>query len=268
MKRSILILFCLTISIASGLGQSRESKPYKIFLLGGQSNMDGCGRSEDLPERYKDHPENVVTWDQNTKEWMPLGEDSFAQVRNFQFGPEVVFSHKLAKKFPDHTIAIIKTSAGGTTLYKHWVPGKNMYSRFLTKMNDGLQQLDQKNINYEVCGMLWMQGEGDTETIEMANAYESNLLLLIKDVRIKTGKPELPFVMGRISSSLLKETPWEFNFVEIVQKAQENVAAGDAHVHVINTNKLPTLKDNTHFNTKGQLSLGKNMAKAMISEIR
>lgn len=267
MKRATLILFFLIITVTTSFSQAQEMKPYKIFLLGGQSNMDGCGRSEELPDRYKVHPENVVTWDQNTKEWVALGEDSFAKVRDDMFGPEVVFSHMLAKKFPDHTIAIIKTSAGGTTLFNHWVPGKKMYARFLTKMTEGTHQLDEKSIDYEICGMLWMQGEGDTETLEMANTYENNLLLLIKDVRLKTGKPELPFVMGRISSSLLKETPWVFNFVDIVQNAQENVAAADPHVYSINTNKLSTLEDNTHFDTQGQLRLGKGMAKAMKKEL-
>jgi len=86
-------------------------------------------------------------------------------------------------------------------------------------------------------------------------------------MRQQTGIDDLPFVMGRISSSLLKETPWVFDYTPVVQEAQERVAAGDENVHITNTNKLPTLEDNTHFNTKGQIRLGKAMAKIMLREI-
>jgi hypothetical protein len=268
MKKIFLILFYLTITFTHCIAKSQTIKPYKIFLLGGQSNMDGCGTHDELPEKYQKHPENVVTWDQQIQEWVPLNEDSFAKVRDHLFGPEVTFSHALAGKFPDHTIAIIKTSAGGTTLFKHWVPGKKMYARFLEKMNDGTQQLKEKGIDYEICGMLWMQGEGDTETTEMANAYANNLMLMIEDVRTRTGKENLPFVMGRISTSLMKDTPWEFTYLDIVRAAQEKVASIDPHVYMISTDKFATLEDNTHFNTEGQIKMGKHMAKAMLRELK
>lgn len=254
-----MTLFCNICS-----GQNNDTRPVKIFLLGGQSNMDGCGLSEELPDQYKLHPENTMTWDNQRKSWVPLGEDSFAERRKHKFGPEIAFSHMLAKKFPDHTIAIVKTSGGGTKLWKHWLPEKPMYNRFLTNMNNALRQLIDSTVTYEIGGMLWMQGESDAEKLEWANAYEKNLHILFKDVRIQTGKKDLPIVMGRISSGLLRETPWNFDHTKIVQKAQENVAAQDENVFIINTDKLKTLKDNTHFNTEAQIWLGKKMAKKMI----
>ncbi len=84
----------------------------------------------------------------------------------------------------------------------------------------------------------------------------------------KFNKPDLIVVMGRISSSLLKETPWVFDFCKVVQKAQESVAEQDAYVHIINTDNLSTLIDNTHFDTKGQLKLGKKMARKMLNDIK
>jgi len=255
MKRIVLILGLCILSISLLTAQGKSEKPYKVFLLAGQSNMDGCGRSEELPKNYRVHPDNIVTWDNKLKVWVPLGEDSFAAAREKQFGPEIVLSHKLSAAYPDHTIALIKTSAGGTKLCKHWLPEQKMYSRFAG------------NIDLAT-GALWMQGESDSETLEMAEAYEENLKLLIRTMQQLTGKDDLPFVMGRISSSLLKETPWVFDYTPVVQEAQEKVAAGDEAVHLINTDKLPTLEDNTHFNTKGQIKLGKAMAKIMLHEIK
>jgi len=68
-----------------------------------------------------------------------------------------------------------------------------------THPENTLQQLNDSGVVYEICGMLWMQGESDAGNIEKAQAYENNLPLLFDDVRKQTGKKELPIVMGRIS---------------------------------------------------------------------
>jgi len=108
-----------------------------------------------------------------------------------------------------------------------------------------------------------MQGESDSETLEMANAYEENLTKMFAAVRGITENPHFPIVMGRISSSLLMETPWVFDHAKIVQEAQENVAKADPNIRIINTDKFSTLEDNTHFDAKAQLKLGKLMARKL-----
>ncbi len=250
------------------VGQIDTTRPVKLFILGGQSNMDGTGKLEELPEDYIVHPENSVTWDNNKKMWVPLGTDSFAERRKFKFGPEIAFSHELAKKYPKHTIAVVKTSGGGTKLWKHWLPGQPMYVRFLQNMENALEDLKGRGISYEICGMLWMQGESDAEFLEWANAYEENLKTLYKDVRLQTAKNDLPIVMGRISIGLLRKTPWNFDYTKVVQAAQDRVAAADRNVRIINTDKLETLKDNTHFNSESNIWLGKKMGKRMLALIK
>ncbi|CAZ97644.1 sialate O-acetylesterase [Zobellia galactanivorans] len=256
-------VFFLSLIGFSGLGQENQELPVKVFILGGQSNMDGTGKSEDLPEKYRSHPDEVMIWDNKKEKWVSLGTDSFSERRKFKFGPEIAFSHLMAKKFPNHTIAIVKTSGGGTKLWKHWLPGQPMYTRFLKNMDNALQNLKGQGVAYEVSGMLWMQGESDAETLEWANAYEENLKVLYKDVRKETGKKNLPIVMGRISIGLLRKTPWNFDHTEVVQAAQDKVAAEDKNVFIINTDKLETLNDNTHFNSESNIWLGEKMGKLM-----
>ena len=267
----VVVALLVAFTALAPLGFAAETEtvkgPVKLFLLGGQSNMNGCGRSEELPASYKTHPANVTTWDNRKRCWVLLGTDSTAIARRQQFGPEIAFTHRLAKAYPDHAIAIIKTSAGGTKLHTQWVPGKGMYLRFIGNFRKACAQLEAAGIDYEVAGMLWMQGESDSETVEMAEAYEANLKLLVADVRKQTRRANLPIVVGRVSSSLLKKTPWNFDQAKTVQAAQEVIAAADPHVHLINTDALSTLKDNTHFNTKAQLTLGKQMGDVMVREL-
>lgn len=260
-----LVLIC---AFLFGSCQSVLTSPIKIFLLAGQSNMEGCGIVKYRSESYATHPENVITWDAKKMVWTALETDSFAVKRDSLFGPEIGFSHVIAKTFPESTIAIIKIAGGGTTLWKHWSQEGFMYKRLISNMENALKQLKESGQIYEVTGMLWMQGETDAEFIEKAKEYEVNLPVLINSIRKVTGNESLPFVMGRISSSLLKETPWNFDQTEYVQKSQENVAAKDDNVFIINTDGLTTWDDNTHFDAKSQIWLGNEMGKIMIDELK
>ncbi len=268
MKNLILTVCLLAFTFHQVQSQSSQSKPIKVFILAGQSNMDGCGLGAELPKRYQKDPSNVLTWDNNKRIWVEPKKTTFSERRDLMFGPETTFAHVLSRAFPNDSIRIVKTSAGGTKLYRHWLPDSSMYRRCLQNFSNACLSLEESNQPFELSGMLWMQGESDSETLEMANAYEENLKRMFADIREKTGKPDLPIVMGRISSSLLKETPWVFDHTRIVQQAQDNVAAQDPHVHIINTDKLTTLDDNTHFDTKAQLKLGRQMAKLMLTEIK
>lgn len=263
-RKILLISVILVFIVSSGSGQNNETHAVKIFLLGGQSNMEGCGKRENKPEAYTTHPENTMIWDNAKKKWTALEKDSFAERRAYMFGPEIGFSHRVAKGFPNCTIAIVKTAGGGTTLWKHWSPEGFMYKRFLQNIENALLQLQDSGVVYKICGMLWMQGESDAEHIDNAKAYEVNLPILVHNIREFTGNEELPFVMGRISSSLLKETPWNFDQAKYVQKSQENVAAQDDRVFIINTDHLATWKDNTHFDAESQIWLGSEMGKIML----
>ena len=263
-----MIRIFLLLTALFGASTFAAEMPVKLFLLGGQSNMDGCGLWNELPENLKQTPANVRIWDNKTLEWKKIGEDSTAIARKLQFGPELVFSHRLSAAFPDHEIRLVKTSAGGTSLADGWLPEKKkMYARFIANYQNALADLEKSGHAVETAGMLWMQGEGDSDTFERAEAYEKNLPILLADVREKTGKPHLPVVMGRISSSLLKKTPWVFDHAPVVQKAQDAVAAKDPDAYLVQTDDLTTLKDNTHFDTAGQTTLGERMASEMLKAL-
>lgn len=258
-------LFCL---LSTSICQDQNKFPVKLFILAGQSNMDGCGNSAELPKRFQRESNQVRIWDNQKNIWVGLGETSFSNSRDHLFGPEIAFAHAMMQAFPKHRIALVKTSAGGTKLYRHWLPDSVMYRRLISNLDQALEDLRNQNVPCEISGLLWMQGESDSETPEMANAYAENLKLFFTAIRKQTNKPDLPIAMGRISSSLLKETPWVFDYTEIVQAAQESVAEQDPHVYIINTDRLSTLDDNTHFDTKAQLKLGKKMAQVLLKEIQ
>ncbi|MCP4454825.1 MAG: sialate O-acetylesterase, partial [Planctomycetes bacterium] len=69
-----LKVLALCVLLSGTLALAQEAKPVKLFLLGGQSNMEGCGKSSELPEPFKTHPANVKIWDNKEKRWVTLGQ--------------------------------------------------------------------------------------------------------------------------------------------------------------------------------------------------
>lgn len=61
-----MIRIFLLLTMLFGASAMAAEKPVKLFLLGGRSNMDGCGRWNELPENLKQTPANVRIWDNNT----------------------------------------------------------------------------------------------------------------------------------------------------------------------------------------------------------
>ena len=124
--------------------EERQGTDYKLYYLGGQSNMDGYGHNDELPPGYSGPHDRVMIYggmpagdgDEygGVGLWQPLrpgfglgfrtnGYDSWLSDR---FGPELTFGHRIAELDPESNIAIVKYSRGGTPLHidaQGYVPG-------------------------------------------------------------------------------------------------------------------------------------------------
>ena len=150
-----LVMTCLAGLVAAcsagpqtgdtGGGQTRESgQTYKVYYLGGQSNMDGYGHVSELSEDQTGPVANAYiytgngAWDGeaggSVGYWAPLtpghgtgfATDGETNALSDRFGPELSFGRALAAN-SDQPIALIKYSRGGTSLadgagYSDWFP--------------------------------------------------------------------------------------------------------------------------------------------------
>ena len=122
LTRLFAIVACaLCTSVAS-------AKTYKVYYLGGQSNMDGYGFNKDLPDNPKNGLSDVMIFHGNTaKDAQPVnGRGTWAKIKpghgvgfrfegtanklSNRFGAELTFAQTLKKLDPDSNIAIIKYS--------------------------------------------------------------------------------------------------------------------------------------------------------------
>ena len=228
----------------------------RVYILAGQSNMMGKGKTHQLPAYLKRQPHNVEFYYQGRKR--ELGKFS-------HFGPEVSFAHEISRKFPNDKHIIIKHVATGTSI-SHWLPGSPLFNGLLRQRgfikvaanaNNATGVLAQKITNKKVEAIIWMQGEKDARSVSNANSYETNLKRFIMGVRRKLNSPRSLFIMGQVNP----EDP-AFHMLETINKAQTNTQRALPQVKLVSTEGLGKIYDHVHYNTQGQIELGKRFAKA------
>ncbi len=245
------IVACLLLTIAP----AAHADDVKVFLLGGQSNMDGRAQDADLPAHLQGSQNDVLFFHQdgnNTLGTLQTGSGD-------DFGPELSFGFEIKQTMAGETIALIKHAEGGTNLWEDWDPnGSGAYQRFKHTVSLGLAALQAAGHNTEIVGMLWHQGESDAN-VDHANDYEANLTAFIGDVRNEYGA-DLPFLAGEIRRR--NDMPESF----IVSDAIMAVAAADPHTYFVPANDLTFDGVHSwHFDGAGAVTLGERYAAAFAS---
>ena len=170
-------------------------------------------------------------------------------------------------------IRFIKLAVGGTSLAVDWDPEKSgsLYDKLIQQVHNALKELRNNQFRFQIKAIFWMQGEQDSKDSrhpEHANAYGQNLNNLIDKFRNDLNHPELPFIFGRIHNKLIHAKPHaglDFGQANVVRRAMAKVDSIEAHTVMINTDDLPLIADQIHFNTKGDLLLGNRIVQAWMS---
>ena len=226
-----------------------------VFLLAGQSNMVGQGTTSELAPEYHRDPSNVSFYFNGYK-------TSLSRFKHF--GPEIGFAHEIAKSYPNNKIKLIKFAVGGTSMFA-WHPQWNAIKANSTR-NGSAGALFKKLIKTakipfdenesKFVGILWMQGEQDAKYPVAAKQYASNLNSFVSALRHELKAPEAAFIMGVINP------PVElFPATAVVQNAQNLAQYQIRNCHLVKTADLSKRNDHLHYNTQGQLELGKRFAK-------
>lgn len=237
MKHFILITLAFLSQATFANGDSTMT-----FLLLGQSNMAGKGNVSELDAKMKTLPKNVTFF---------LHGSASEISRQPRFGPEVSFAKQLAKAHPHKKINLVKFAPGGSMM-KDWLKGRQHYRTMTTQLNRV-----QKNHKLNVSGVLWMHGERDTRSISNANNYKRNLKMFISTIRQDLKKAHLPIVIAQIS------VPEAFSPAAIkqIKRAQQETARDLHSVKVFSTEQLSKRPDKVHYDSSGQIELGRLFAR-------
>lgn len=239
--------------------------PLQVYLLAGQSNMDGYAYVTGLPPDLQVGQADVQLFWSGAWAWTDLVPTSYGAYYGIEyFGPEVTFGRTLADANPAGSYALIKHAVGGTDLAYYWYPGTYRadptqgegYRSFLLTIDAALAELDAAGTDWEIAGMIWMQGESDAFDITVAEAYEANLTRFVARVRDDVSTPDMPFAIGKIHCPTC-------TYGDIVRAGQDYVAATVPGVVAFDTTDLPINADNIHYDGSGMRTLGERFAQAL-----
>jgi len=212
----------------------------RVFVLAGQSNMQGRGASSDLPEHLRTQPKNV--------RYYTHGRESTIAKYHY-FGPEVNFAYLVSKIFPNDNVIIIKSAATGSSI-SQWLPGNELYDALIRQVKYVVDPAKA-----DIQGIVWMQGEADARDQELADTYQANLESFLTNLRKDLQAEEVAVMLGQI-----KQPNNNFAYEKQVRQAQKQVAEEDANTVLIATDDLGKLYDNVHYNSEGLMELGRRFA--------
>jgi hypothetical protein len=268
----LTILLPLTLLISQTKGAHIE-----VFLMGGQSNMNGRADASELPTSLQNTQSDVDLYWHRTQAssnvghvtedvWTSLapgtGHGTSSTVYAKEFGPEVTFGRTLADANLAKNIGLIKYSHGGTNLYSDWASGGTYYNTFIDTVTLGLQAITARGDTYTIQGMLWQQGESDTGA--ESSQYQTNLTSLVSRIRADVGVNNLPFVIGGLSDSQSSSVNTIGSGYYNVRQAQEAVAMNDSNVYFLDTDGFEVRPgDAIHFGVDGQQDIGTGAAELL-----
>lgn len=182
---------------------NNEGKGLDIFLLIGQSNMQGVAPIESLDTVTL---KNVYLFNEKDQ-WEPArnlpenGMNRYSTVKRrpvVLFGPAYNFGRKLAA-YTKREIGIVSNARGATRIewWQKEYTGDNDFDLYEEAVARAKAALSAAPAGSKIKGILWHQGEADN-AVERSVMYARRLQTLVTNLRNDLGDPDLPFIAGEV----------------------------------------------------------------------
>lgn len=222
-----VVLLTLVGGLSSAVVAQGRPLPVKVFILAGQSNMQGHGALRMIDSLGQDPQYGHLlkkiktddgSWTVRDDVWIYYPRDSGTLKKgeltvgyganDEKIGPELMFGNIVGDHF-DNQVLLIKIAWGGKSLAGDFRPPRSSgetgpyYKQMLDIVKTALNGLDQhfpdyQGQGYELAGFVWFQGWNDMVDADHVAEYEDNLVNLIQDVRRDLEVPNLPIVIGEL----------------------------------------------------------------------
>jgi hypothetical protein len=266
---AVVALHFAALTYLAGLSlvaASTKPAPVKVFLLAGQSNMEGYASIEHLHLLINESDTNEYRrlWNgtafierddvymkfKSRQGKLAVGT-GFAGTRDnfYKFGPELGFGWTIGDATEENeTVVIIKSAYGGRNLAVDFRPpasGEGNYSevkpvhygwvyrQMMLDFVDGLDKIADfypdydKDAGYELAGFVWFQGWDDMLSWPYVKEYEWNLANFIRDVRLDLDAPDLPFIVGELGQRGVNVTGSGSDQIMAMRAAERGVTMMD-----------------------------------------
>ena len=262
-----------------------------VYLLGGQSNMQGIGKLADLPPDIPREPDALLFWNGKAIEPLVVGKTRTSS-RPDEFGPELGLAAALPKG--GRLRCLVKYAASGMPLHHgfnaaNWVgdepgpkrrtfyPGERaddpnqgtLYRDMLARFRAGIAALKDRGDTPVIRGFAWMQGEADAKQERSATEYAASLRRLRDRLAEDLGMMSLPMAFGQV----LPHEPALPRFTHR-REIRAAMAAADERsgkpeaipgARMVSTDGFGLLADTVHSDAAGQVALGRALAEALMA---
>jgi hypothetical protein len=213
------------------------------FLMIGQSNMAGRGRPGDLPP-----VENERLFMLRNGRWRALVEPVNCDRPFSGTSLAVSFADEYSRRF-DCDTGLIPCADGGTSL-EDWSVGGQLYSHAVAQTRLALRVSELK-------GILWHQGEADSENETNALSYKKRFMPVISALKKELGVENIPVIMGELGAFLSNYKEGKCEYFPIVNKALAEIAAGHAGFALASSAGFESNGDDLHFNAASLKEFGR-----------
>jgi hypothetical protein len=248
---------CGILSSSIGFGQQIElpaKEHFHLYLLAGQSNMAGRGKVEES-DTVANPRVLALTKDGS---WAPATAPLHWDKSVAGTGLGRSFALTLVESDPDIVIGLIPAACGGSAI-SSWVPGGYHDQTKSHPWDDAVQRTQRAMQDGTLKGILWHQGESDSQP-ERSAVYQKRLTELILRFRNEFQNPQLPFLIGQLGQ--FPERPWS-EARQQVDAAHRAVATSVPFVSFVHSDDLTCNPDNVHFDSKSLRTFGKRYAAAL-----
>ena len=253
-----VLLACLFTGLAHAQSKPdipRSKENFHLYLLMGQSNMVG----RDLKGMDSSQQENprILSLDGEGK-WVIAKDPLHPKVGKIEsgVGPGLTFASEMLKDETNSNVVIglIPCAVGGTPL-KRWEKDGDLYKAAM----DRARAASRHGV---IKGMIWHQGESDTEKPDTADTYGTRLAAMFADLRKDLRQPELPIVVGQLGD-FLAISPKKFPHADTVKAAIKKIPDTVPNTGYADATGLGHKGDKLHFSTEAQREFGPRFAQAM-----
>jgi hypothetical protein len=219
------------------------------FLLIGQSNMAGRGRPGEVAPI--NNPDIRMFRDgvwQAAVEPLHTDKPEMAAI-----GPGMSFAETLQLK-SGKTIGLIPCAYGGTAL-REWQKGERLYEKAVKATQAATAG------GSRLKGILWHQGESDSDTLEDANRYSERFFSMLVPMLSEIGGEALPVIIGELGD-YLSEFRKGCGYFHIVNRKLLQIAASEDRFSWVSSSGLTDRGDHLHFDAASQRTFGRRYAAA------
>jgi len=260
MKRISILLFVL-VFYAEGVLVGQEISKMKLFLLIGQSNMAGRGKIEMQDTVF--YP-GVLSLNKDLK-WIPARDPIHFDKKEAGVGLGRTFGIEMQKYYHQmdtlecFSVGLIPCAVGGTDIDK-WQPGAYDANTNTHPWDDMANRVTFARQNGEIVGILWLQGEGDSDPVR-SKLYKDKLINLITRVRLHAGNKNIPFLCGELCRFFVKkqQKDGKYSAVQVIKTTKKIMQKG-TNTAFVSSKGLIDRGDKLHFDAKSCRELGHRYA--------